>query len=539
MKMKDRNAQLKKNLGKIPTKKVIKEVHNVPNPDAKNRQGHVAYALPEELRLLTMLNTLKLEPQFYRTEDETMVELRNLIEKLAIRNPYFVAQCIVWSRCCGEGMRSINHLAAALLAPFASGTNWGKRFYSVWNRKENRGGCIYRLDDMSEIKDVFSALNKVILTNAMKRGFRYVLEHADGYQLAKYKKTTIDISNLVHPTINNCEASIEISGKSYKVIDAILQGLKVSADTWEVANVTAGQVVAEAVKKGKLSESEAKEVLDKAKQENWRGLLDEGKLGILAAIRNIRNILNVADEDTINKLCNLISNKDMIIKGKIMPYQMDLAAEVVMTECYNRDVISALEKGLTYAVPNLKEALPGKNLVIVDCSGSMDMTIRQANSRSKYSSTCMQKAGLLAAIIAKATNADVVRFGNRAEYCNYNPSDSVFTIAKLIARSNMGGTSLASAFKLITESKKKYDRIFIFSDNECNDGYQHHAYMDYIRQVNSPYIYSVDLAGYGTAPLKSNKVNYYFGYGLSMFTDIASKEFNARIHIDKVRKIKI
>ena len=121
MKMIDRNAQLKAALGAMAPKERVVEVMNIKSEDTVNRQGFKAYALDDKLRLITMLNTLKLQPQFYRTETEQMVELRDLIERIAVKDPYFVAQAIVYSRCVGEGMRSVNHLAAALLAPYASG----------------------------------------------------------------------------------------------------------------------------------------------------------------------------------------------------------------------------------------------------------------------------------------------------------------------------------------------------------------------------------------------------------------------------------
>ena len=498
--MKPKKELLQSSLGRIPNKKVIKEVANIKKPNATNREGHIAYANPDELKLVSILNTSKLEPEFYRTELEVITEVRDLINIVALKDPYFVAQAIVWSRCLGNGMRSINHLAAALLAPFASGTEWGKRFYSVFDKNRKGGGCIYRLDDMSEIKNIFSSLNNTILTNAMKRGFRYVLEHADGYQLAKYKKTTIDISNLVHPNPDNSKSSVEIDGSSHKVLTAILNGMKISANTWEARHVIAGQAVANLVKSSQISDSEAEKMLKEVKANNWKDLLSTGQLGILAAIRNIRNILKTEDGEIIESLCKLVSNGELLVKGKIMPYQLDMAIEVVQNEFYNqhsRIVVGALERGLELSVPNLKSELPGNNLVIVDCSGSMGSSIKLANGRS--STSCISKARLLAA--------------------RYNPSDSVFTIARGI-QADLGGTNLATAFKLITSNKAKYDRIFIFSDNECNDGDQYLAYKDYVNKVNSPYIYSIDLCGYGTKPLSSPKVHYLSGYSLNIFTDI-------------------
>ena len=549
MKMKERNTQLKNALGAMASKETVKAVAAIPTENAKNRQGCAAYSLSDELRLISMLNTIKLEPQFYRSENQTMRELRDLIERIGLKDPYFVAQAIVYSRCLGEGMRSVNHLAAALLAPFISGKEYAKRFYGLWDKKEKKGGCIYRVDDMSEIKDVYAALNKSTLSNSMKKGFAAVLEALDTYQLAKYKDTVIDMANLTHPKSALSKAEIVVDGKKMKVIDALMKGITVSADTWEVANSDAGQEVAKAVKAGKLTKAEAEVTLANAKNDNWEAMLTEGKLGILAAIRNIRSMLKSPRKEVIDALCKLVSNGQAIRDGKIMPYQIDYAYEVVKKEFSNsadgRRVMEALLKGYEYAVPNLAEALPGRTCVMIDCSGSMNTYCSQAGQRSNIASTAAEKAGLIAATIAKATNADVVRFGSHAEFYSYDPNESVFSLGRKIGHDNMGGTSIPSAFDLIHNAKRQYDRIILLSDNECNArGYWSGdwvsgAYKKYVHDVANPYVYAVDLAAYGTTPVAGDKVNYYFGYGFAMFEDIASKEFNPSAHIEAIRKIVI
>ena len=549
MKMKERNTQLKNALGAMASKETVKAVAAIPKENAKNRQGCAAYSLSDELRLISMLNTIKLEPQFYRSENQTMRELRDLIERIGLKDPYFVAQAIVYSRCLGEGMRSVNHLAAALLAPFISGKEYAKRFYGLWDKKEKKGGCIYRVDDMSEIKDVYAALNKSTLSNSMKKGFAAVLEALDTYQLAKYKDTVIDMANLTHPKSALSKAEIVVDGKKMKVIDALMKGITVSADTWEVANSEAGQEVAKAVKAGKLTKAEAEVTLANAKNDNWEAMLTEGKLGILAAIRNIRSMLKSPRKEVIDALCKLVSNGQAIRDGKIMPYQIDYAYEVVKKEFSNsvdgRRVMEALLKGYEYAVPNLAEALPGRTCVMVDCSGSMNTYCSQAGQRSNIASTAAEKAGLIAATIAKATNADVVRFGSHAEFYSYDPNESVFSLGRKIGHDNMGGTSIPSAFDLIHNAKRQYDRIILLSDNECNarsywsGDWVSGAYKKYVHDVANPYVYAVDLAAYGTTPVAGDKVNYYFGYGFAMFEDIASKEFNPSAHIEAIRKIVI
>lgn len=558
MKMKDRNTQLKNALGTMASKERVQEIANIREEDTVNRSGFKAYSIDDKLRLIAMLNTLKLQPQFYRSESVQMTELRDLIEKIAINDPYFVAQAIVYSRCAGEGMRSINHLAAALLAPYASGQEWAKRFYGAFNKKESKngvvkGGCIYRPDDMTEIATVYNALNNGVLSNAMKKGFASVIENLDGYQLTKYRKSIIDISNLVHPKSKNSKETVTINGNEVKVLDAIMQGMKISADTWEHANSEAGQEVAKAIREGRIDKQEAEKILTEAKNDNWESLLNDGKLGILAALRNIRNMMKSPRKSVIDAWCKLITTDGLIRKSLVLPIQIDLAYETVMREFadtdYSPQVQQALLDAYEMSIPNLASILTGKTCVIVDCSGSMGMPINFNNQKEsnllynwrakRDTESCSYKAGLIAATICKATGADVIKFGSHAKYFNYNNRLNIFALAKSIGTDEYGSTCPYTAFVLMRKMQKAYDRIIIISDNEVNSyNLTSSAYKEYIHDVCSPYIYAVDLAAYGTTPISNdNKVQYYYGYGNQLFEDISKNEFNPNYHIDKVSKV--
>lgn len=535
--MKNRNAQLKATLGAIAPKERIVAANSIPKEDTRNRQGHAAYSLQDELRLVAMLNTLKLQPQFYRTDSEQMTELRDLIERIGLKDPKFVAQAIVYSRCMGEGMRSINHLAAALVAPFISGEEYAKRFYGLFDKKNKKGGTIFRLDDMSEIKDAWFALGQKGLTASMRKGFASVLENVDTYQMAKYRDTVIDIANLVHPNskLSKAEVEVEFEGQKVKMkaLDAIMKGIVVTADTWEAAQSEAGQEVAKAVREGKLTKDEAEKVLAEAKADNWEGLLKDGKLGVLAALRNIRNIMKTPRKETINAWCKLITTPEVIRKALILPIHFDLAYDIVNSEfseySYANQVRQALQDGYLAAIPNLATVLTGKTLVIVDRSGSMGSGIRLDTEKTsdwnvQYrrgcadTQQCCYKAGLIAATICKATNADVVKFGSTAEYFHYDQNLNVFALAKRIGTASCDSTNPAAAFELIRRNRKAYDRIIFISDNEVNGRLTSEAYKAYVHDVADPYIYGIDLAAYGTTPLKRDgKIQYFFGYGPSLY----------------------
>ena len=559
------NSKLASVIGSKQPKSNLVNARNIPTPDTTNQQGYAAYSQDKWLTLLTMLNTLKFEPQYYRSQTQTLKELQALIDNCAKEDLYLTCQCIVYSRCLGEGMRTISHASSVFIAPYISGQEYSKRFYGLWNKKEQKGGVIFRPDDMAEILTGYIALNGQVqqtvttvngvpvsndvktsgpkLSNAMKKGFKSALESLDTYSLLKYKSNLIDIINLVHPSPKLSRATVEYNGEKVSTIDAIMKGYNVSANTWEVNQGEAGQIVAKAVKEGKLTDKEAKETLTQAKADNWKELLDTNKLGILAALRNLRNVLiNNPESSTINKLCDLVSNPTLIREGKIMPYQLNLANEIMIAEFnspYARQISQALAKGYELAIPNLSALIPGQNVIFLDQSGSMGCEIKLPGQKYSSRTSCISKAALIAATIAKATNADIIVFGSSAKYVQYNPNLDVFTLAKQLSTANMGGTNLATAWNLAQASGRKYTRTFILSDNECNRGNTYSSYMSYVKNVGHPYVYSVDLAGYGTNCIAGEKVRYYYGYGFSMFDDIAKSEFNASYHLEQVRKVVI
>ena len=543
-----RNNELKKTLSSmdvIEDKKLKPINKKIPKPNAKNTQGFEAYSLDNWFKLISKLGTLKVQSQFYKTELEQVKELRELVQICAKEDPLLVAKAIVYSRCIGE-MRTINHFAAVFLAPYVSGKEWARRFYGPWDRKNQKGGVIYRLDDMSEIIIAYKIFNKKSIPNSMKKGFAKVLETSNSLLLGKYKKQVVDVMNLVHPKENNSKSFVKISnGENVKTFKAIINNLAFDVDTWERQNSDAGQIVAQAVRENKISKDDAKSILSEQKSSNFLGLLNDNKIGILAALRNIRSILlNNPKKESLDLLCKLFENSDQILKGKIMPYQIDLALEITKDEFSSNDsrrIIRSLEKGYESSVPNLQDILTGNNLVILDCSGSMQNAKINCKgidglNKQNFKSSCLDKASLMAATICKATNADIIRFGDYAEYVNYNPVNSVFDIAKTFSKS-MGWTDLSKAWTLASSKNKKYDRVFILSDNECNRGSNYKAYSSYVSKIGDPYVYSIDLASYGTTSIAGPKVKYFYGYGFRVFEDIVASEFNPQHHLDKIRNI--
>lgn len=545
------NSKLKQQLdGKKATASLINRPKQIQKPNTTNISGNAAHDMQPFLKLLSMLNTLKLESQYYKSESQQIKDLKTIIDQCAKIDLYFTCQCVVYSRCMADGMRSVAHVASVFLAPHLSGKDYAKRFYSSWDKRNKRGGVIYRTDDMNEIMSFYKLNNNKSLPASMKKGFASVIENLDLYNFGKYTKQIRDIANMCHPNPHNVKTifNIAVGGpvtRAENALTYIMGGKNIPAHTWERAQAEAGQEVAKALKEGKVSQKEATAILKEAKEANWNQLLQEGRLGILAALRNIRNIiLSNPTPDTINMLRNLFSDPRKIRDGKIMPYQIDMAIEVINAEFGNtvngRTFIEMLMTAYGISVPNLAEIFTGSNLVIVDQSGSMwsDKGKLRYAQNSVYNSFAGDKANLIAATIAKATKADIIRFGGKAEYVNYNFVENVFQCARNIEQ-RMGSTNLSVALELAAQSRRKYDRIIILSDYEVNRGNTYATYQKYVNALGNPYIYSVDMAAYGTTQLVGPKVHYLYGYGTNLYDQMKIVEFNANEIIDIIKSIEI
>ncbi len=73
-----------------------------------NAAGGVGYALSPKIEFVSTLLTSFLKDQFYRTEDGTVVRLKELMTKI---DPEFAAKAAVYARQ-AFGMRSISHASS-------------------------------------------------------------------------------------------------------------------------------------------------------------------------------------------------------------------------------------------------------------------------------------------------------------------------------------------------------------------------------------------------------------------------------------------
>lgn len=470
-------------------------------PDTINLAGGRAHEQSADLALVSLLLTSFTNDKVYEKEGDERERLREYVGRVS---PFFAARAAIYARR-EFGMRSVSHLLAAMIGPRISGATWAAAFYD---------GIVHRVDDMLEIGAlVMQGGGK--LSNAMKKGFAAALGRFDDYQLAKYRGEDkvfklVDLVNLVHPVPNE---------RNQAALNALVDGTLKNAATWEAQLSAAGQVE---------GDDEAKAA---AKSGAWADLIESGRIGYFALLRNLRNILTQAPEMTA-KACGLLVESGRIKKSLVLPFRFMTAYDEVRgmpQSTQTRLVLQAINTAVDLACSNVP-ALQGETLVVLDTSGSMgDMKDRKSAAGI---------GALFSAVMLKAWNCDMMSFSDDARYEGYNPSNSTIGLMEAF-RFQSGGTNFHSIFQV---ANKRYDRIVILSDMQGWVGHQTpaQAFQEYKRRMAAdPFIYSFDLRGYGTMQFPEKKVAALAGFSDKVFELMGLMEQGPGALIGKINAVEL
>lgn len=500
-----------------------------------NHNGGESFKLDPRHELISLMVS-GFDNTYYEKLTDREQRFADLVKELSKNHLEFLAKAMVYTRSV-VGQRSVTHFGSVLLAPYLSGTELGKRYFSKRNRTEKVGGIVYRLDDILEIVACYMSLNPgKPLPNSMKKGFKSAIENADTYELAKYQGkgkavSLVDVINLVHPKPRT---------EMVEVFKKLMTGELKQFNTVEDKNTKSGQVIAEKVKKGEITKAEADIELQEAKEGNFKELITSKKIGYLALLRNLRNILNNSkDTELISNACELLTNKDFIKKSLVFPHQIDLALEVLLLEFNNsnanvRKVFTALNTAYELSIPNLTEIFThGRTAVVFDTSDSMTGKVVLSASKVGGSDSRLGKAALVAATLAKGIGADVYHFASYCEEIKFNSLDSVNTLKNNFMgyRGRVGhGTQMNSIFDKLGNN---YDRVFIISDMQSR-GYISPS------NYNKMHTYAIDMNGYGTTMFQPNsKLYQILGYGSDIYELIKKVEIDPKALIKEIESIQI
>ena len=429
---------------------------------AHTYEGGIGYEKDPFDEWINFLFSSYAEDGFYESANEQVERYVNLTKQVGERYGWdFVARASFFARNY-LGMRSISQITAAMLndVSFQEKRNYFKNFF-------------HRPDDVAEVFSIIENIGSNKRSHALVRGAADYLSSLSAYSLGKYQMkgkqyNLYDLINITHATSENINL--------YKI-----NSLPV-VDTWETAISTAAP---------------------KDKAEEWKRLVEQNKLGYLALIRNLRNIVqsNNDEEWIANYVCPQLENQEAIKKSLVFPYQIYQAYRMVSQ---NLILKNSLEKAFCVAAGNVPK-LDGKSVILLDVSGSMNSFI------SQKSVVKLKEVGAVFAATLYLNNSDIqlIKFGDRAKsFGVYNIENNIFNVIDAMCQNDSCGygTRIDTAYEIM---QTKFDRIFIISDMQIMGDKAHYWWWSEQNGVESferycniynpdCKCYSFDLANYST-----------------------------------------
>ena len=416
-------------------------------PDTLNKAGAPAYSETAEFELADiLLSSFGKEDAYYESGEEKFQRLKGLLTKVT---PEYCAQLALMARRQFH-MRNLPNFCCAFVLLSRPNAPWKRHFFANYP---------VRADDPLEIMGAAEAILGQRLKkfpHFLKKGFGAYLGKLDAYQLAKYSVNTahkqkssrwnlVDLVNLCHPPHT-------------PALEALVKGTLAKADTHE-ASVTAK--VQEAL--ASATEENYEEIKAEAKREDWERLLIDGRLGYMALLKNVRNILqNGVNDQARQALFAQLTDPERIAKSRVLPFRYLSAYKALQALGGHLEGVSgamvALSNAVAISLGNVPD-LPGKTVCLVDESGSMMIT--PINARKGRMEEWMKiyagEIGMLFAAALAAKGADTILFGDSARQVRINPANSLFSAVDLLPRHGQG-TNLPAALNLLSG---KYDRIII------------------------------------------------------------------------------
>jgi len=384
----------------------------VVGPDSRTHEGTPAARLApiKELRR-AVLTALLWEDTFYEKGS-------SVAERVAALVPTCKADDVAALAIEARERMYLRHVSLFLVRQLAKVKGNGTRVASALER------IVQRPDDMGEYLAMYwdgqttQTPRPKPLSAGSKRGLARAFRKFSAYSLAKYDRDTgiklRDVLRLTHP-----KAKDAAQGAVWK--QTIARTLE-SPDTWEVA-LSAGA----------------------NKKETFERLLNEKKLGGLAFLRNLRNMIEAGVD------ARLIQARCADSFEKVLPFRFISAARHAVR--YEAD----LERAMLACLAD-QPKLTGKTALIIDTSPSMWQDKISAKSElSRFD------AAAALAILVRETCASVrVWAFNERSY--EVPSRNGFALRDALAATQ--GSASCGGLAVEAANRDGYDRIVVLTDGQ-------------------------------------------------------------------------
>ena len=382
---------------------------NIPWPGHRTHEGAPARHISEGLQLRrSVLACMLWEDQFYEDGVAIAGRIRELVAKVPAER---VAALAVEAR---EKMK-LRHAPLLLVREMARLATHRHLVAETLQR------VIQRADELSEFVALYWGEGKQPLSAQVKKGLAAAFTKFDEYALAKYNRATPvklrDVLFLSHAK--------PVDSAQAELWKRLVAGELAIPDTWEVALSSGAD-----------------------KREVWERLLRENKLGALALLRNLRNIAEAkVDEKVIAAALGQMKTE------RVLPFRFIAAAR------YAPQWEPELEKAMLKSLEG-QAKLPGKTVLLVDVSGSMDAPLsRRAEMRRNDAAY-----GLAVLLREIAEKVSIYSFSDQLVRV---PNRSGFALRDAINASQQhSGTYLG---KSVGELDEQHDRLIVVTDEQAHD----------------------------------------------------------------------
>jgi 60 kDa SS-A/Ro ribonucleoprotein len=455
----------------------------------RNHEGTPAFALTPAQELYAAVATAALSDQFYESANTRLERLRALVAR---SDPQFVARLAVYAR---EQLhlRSVPLVLAVELARLHRGDNLVSRLVAR---------IVQRADEIPELLAFYAQANgrtgaKTLgqLSKQVQRGLALAFNGFDAYQLAKYDRqgTVVRLRDalfLVHPKARD-EAQ-------QAVFNQLVAGTLPVPYTWETELSVAGQVAY-----ATPAERQA------AIARTWETLVRSGRLGYMALLRNLRNLLeaNVSAE-VLALACATLADPGQVARARQLPFRFLAAYREVLAldSGAAAPVLAPLEAAIGSSARNLRGFGPETRVVIAcDVSRSMQQPIAP---RSKV---LLYDVGLVLAMLLQSRCQHVVTgmFGDRWQRVALPQGQVLRNVQELYRREGEVGyaTNGYLVIQDLRQRREVVDKVMIFTDgqlwNTTGNGTLAQEWGAYRANVApQARLYLFDLAGLGATPLE-------------------------------------
>jgi len=248
---------------------------------------------------------------------------------------------------------------------------------------------------------------------------------------------------------------------------------------------------------------------DEATSAKWEELIASNKLGYMALLRNLRNILEArVSKDAIKNVCAYLTNARAVANSKQLPFRYLSAYRELKTVSsgYTGLVLDALEEAVQLSARNIAGYDEDTKVVIAaDVSGSMQKPVSEKSKVLNYD------IGLILAMLLQSRCANVITgmFGDTWKAIPVPKKNILGGVQEFYRREGEVGyaTNGYLVIKDLLQRGEVVDKVVMFTDCELwnsNGGQQHidTLWTQYKHIAPGAKLYLFDLAGYGKSPLR-------------------------------------